>query len=881
MPSSKDGRKVKWEVGNGSSGEMEEVYEPVEVLDQTPEEDANIGDIIEEDGKRAPEGEQVFTTERSHGVESNTEQTIGGGPSSSNHGNNPGGSKETTSRSTSSGSTQTGEDAPPPPPPPPVVEDATQDATGDGRPGTFIPAQPGAGQNQNEGVPAPTDDPGAEKGGSGKGSQPPTEHGGPGPSVSQGPASDPYDDKLGQAGAAAGTAAAMNMQNQQQNGEMDNPDELGQKDGIGDKPGSGLDNQPGADQKPGQGNQAQAGANAEAGQKPNPNDPSGGPGGNGYGALQNSQRGTNDPTANARRNLEHQNRAGGQPGGQKPQGNNSSNDTSGGNPLRQRLNNLRNKLNPFAGLRNRLSRPGLQKKDDDDDNRRKKGAAGDGSGQSSSHSSGAADLGKKIVSFIADHPYLMGLVIIVVTILLLVLESAVIEPGSNKNLASTSCVYELKGVVSTGTIKLDGLQVELINCDGTADNYEVIETVDFEKYAIGVALAEVSFSNTEYFKSQIIAARNFALKRNASMCPGSGPDTCFYGYNINTGKIRLRNCSNDQNYCDPEKPCYRKVREGKKALVGKEAEGQEGAYVWKGQLSEETKAAVYAAAEEVKGKILVDGDGNVVYTNFVDKDQKEWYRMATEENKTAEEIMVEYYSSSGATGYSSANCTTTGNIDYGNYVLSSEGHEILHEPLDGFLEKNGTSLESFASLIESNVKKNGYGTRNGVVAAAVTLIGELGNKYSVKVPYYWSGGHYDGVVVGPLGYWGSNSCHTTANGQSYDYCGLDCSGFVPWAIKNGGFDIGKMAASQFYTLSGAKKVTLSSSSAVVQPGDLLESSHHVILVVGIDETNKQYICAEAAGNAKGVLFTRRSFGESEYWGVNMDGYYETHVRSET
>lgn len=218
----------------------------------------------------------------------------------------------------------------------------------------------------------------------------------------------------------------------------------------------------------------------------------------------------------------------------------------------------------------------------------------------------------------------------------------------------------------------------------------------------------------------------------------------------------------------------------------------------------------------------------------------------------------------------------SGNINYGDYVLSSDGHEILHQPLDEFLSSKGTSLEAFNNLIASNVEENGYGTRAGVVTAAVTLIAELGNNYNVKIPYFWGGGHADGVVDGALGYWGSTQCHTYANGQSYNYCGLDCSGFVPWAIKNGGFNITPLVTGGFQSLPGAERVSLT-NSAVLQPGDLLESSGHVILIVGVDENN--YICAEAAGNETGVLFSTHPFNASGYWGVNMEGFYNTQARS--
>ena len=222
--------------------------------------------------------------------------------------------------------------------------------------------------------------------------------------------------------------------------------------------------------------------------------------------------------------------------------------------------------------------------------------------------------------------------------------------------------------------------------------------------------------------------------------------------------------------------------------------------------------------------------------------------------------------------------SSTGNIDYGDYELSSDGDEILHEPLDSFLESKGTSLEEFNNLIASNVEDAGYGTRAGVVAAAVTLIAELGNNYDVKIPYFWGGGHGQ-MITGAEGNWGSNQCRASANGRIYDYCGLDCSGFVAWAIWNGGFNIAARVTGQFQDLPGAERVSLSSSSAVLEPGDLLESNSHIVLVIGVDEETNEYICAEASGYTTGVLFTRRPFSRSGYWGVRMSGFYERQVRS--
>ena len=88
-----------------------------------------------------------------------------------------------------------------------------------------------------------------------------------------------------------------------------------------------------------------------------------------------------------------------------------------------------------------------------------------------------------------------------------------------------------------------------------------------------------------------------------------------------------------------------------------------------------------------------------------------------------------------------------------------------------------------------------------------------------------------------------------------------------------------MLAGGFQNLSGAQRVALT-NSAVLEPGDLLESSGHIVLVVGIEESSGTYICAEASGNSAGVLFTKRAFNSSGYWGVKMDGFYSTHQRSD-
>jgi len=585
--------------------------------------------------------------------------------------------------------------------------------------------------------------------------------------------------------------------------------------------------------------------------------------GNGYGALnKNKPQGMDhsDPTARARRNLAHNNasksESGSKPTAKSSGKGSSSGGKGGGSTPKSKGSGI------AGGVKNAFSKAANGLK-----NTAKKLTNGGGLNKSPKGSEkflGA--LKNATLSFVKRHPILSAALAIFVVFFFIMAMEEVSGGKGGTGRGKRSCTYELSGVTSTGTVELSNLKVEVINCDGTAENYEVLETVDFEKYILGVALAEAGPSSPdEALKAQIIAVRNFTLTRNSGMCPGN-PSDCFYGYNESSGIIRMRACTNDQVYWDYTKDCSKVERSGKPTLYCVGVDGSTD--IWKKALGEDRKKELESLANDVMGEVLLDENGNVLKLGY-QKDETDQFIAMANEGKSYVEILESVY---GSKKYSSADCAYGGVYDYNDYSLSSENTGILREPLDEFLEDNGSSLEEFNELIAENVDDAGWGTRAGVVAAAVTLIGELGNNYGVKVPYYWSGGHYDGVVDGALGYWGSTECHTYANNQHYNYCGLDCSGFVPWAIKNGGFKKGVDLAGNFENMPGARRVKLTTEPQL-QPGDLLESDSHIVLVVGIDEASGQYICAEAMGNAYGVLFSRRAFNEKGYWGVDLEDYY--------
>ena len=578
-----------------------------------------------------------------------------------------------------------------------------------------------------------------------------------------------------------------------------------------------------------------------------------------------TQTGAGDDTVRARDNLDHSNRVA---AGNNPQVANETGAApqSGLEKLKQKITSkLPTKQNLFNKQNKETSIGG---KDNDDAAKRTNNPFDMFGGN-----------GKDLWKFLLKHPEILGIVGILIFVLFLIILIIVIF-GEELDLTSGSvnpggfngdgvCKYELNGVLTNQTLTLEGVQVELINCDAKPDNYKVLEYVDFEKYVIGVALAEVgSGAHDETLKTQIIVARNFALTRNRAMCP-SRPDNCFYGYNPNTGIIRVRACVNEQVYWDYEKDIYTELRPGKKSLYSPEVNSGK---LWKAKLNETRKAEVLALAAEVRGKVYVDQNGDAVYTDFINTTQEHWASLAVKGYKYPE-ILEDSY---GKGSIYNADCTngsgtTSGTSSTGNYTMNSDNAQVLNQELAPFLASKGSSIDLFNNTLSSSIRKAGYATREGVIAAGVTLVGELANKYGVKIPYVLGGGHLSSVGGGisdlALGTWG---------GSCGRLCSLDCSGFVSWALWNGGFDLpGTNAhlASSFQRLPGVQKVSLSASQAVIQPGDILESSEHVVLVVGIDDASKQYICVEASGRFDGLQFSRRSFNEGGYWGLKMDGFY--------
>lgn len=208
-------------------------------------------------------------------------------------------------------------------------------------------------------------------------------------------------------------------------------------------------------------------------------------------------------------------------------------------------------------------------------------------------------------------------------------------------------------------------------------------------------------------------------------------------------------------------------------------------------------------------------------------------------------------------------------------------------------------------ILESRIADAGYGTRAGAVAAARFLTLE----FPYKISYFWENGRLSGTgthivdgegryyhkglyldeskfaslkkgakLTGPA-IWGCNLKNYETDppyfvsGRKYPN-GLDCSGFVSWALYNGGLDVGDIGAGNLpsdgqltdigdFRILNDKLI----ASGKIKVGDLFNTFGHISILVGEDKDN--YYIAESLNTYRGVVLKK-------YAKTKVDKYF-THV----
>lgn len=192
------------------------------------------------------------------------------------------------------------------------------------------------------------------------------------------------------------------------------------------------------------------------------------------------------------------------------------------------------------------------------------------------------------------------------------------------------------------------------------------------------------------------------------------------------------------------------------------------------------------------------------------------------------------------------------------------------------------------------VKSAGSKTRNGVVAAATYL----STRVNLNIPYLWAGGHVYNPAEVTTGFSKNWGCNTGNN--SYPLDGLDCSGFVLWAIMNGGYYTGDnyigFETKSFHagdsipydspTFGGISINSISVANAVgkAQPGDLIwyynavKSAGHVGMIIKV--TGNTFWVAHESGVSVGLIVTELTFSQANKFThiILMDNFYENYQK---
>ncbi len=203
------------------------------------------------------------------------------------------------------------------------------------------------------------------------------------------------------------------------------------------------------------------------------------------------------------------------------------------------------------------------------------------------------------------------------------------------------------------------------------------------------------------------------------------------------------------------------------------------------------------------------------------------------------------------------------------------------------------------------INNAGYKTRAGVVEAARFLL----LRFEYKLNYFYENGrlgkteiedicdgegryyHY-GLYLseekyseispsfeGPA-YWGKQLFSSIVG--EIENNGLDCSGFISWALYNAGYDCGDIGAgpsedsldfSDFGELAYIYDVDIDK----LKVGDLVGFDGHIAIIIGMDEDNIYIGEAYWEGDLHVTIQTYREFIEDSDWEyvMYMDSYYQS------
>ena len=240
--------------------------------------------------------------------------------------------------------------------------------------------------------------------------------------------------------------------------------------------------------------------------------------------------------------------------------------------------------------------------------------------------------------------------------------------GVDQNTCSNigTCSYQIKGYyypTSKGnyylkpTLEFNNLKVRLMQAGFTSNpsngkSLEGEELIPFEQYILGLAYFQMDSSMPdEAIKAFFVTLRSFTLARSYNM---KGAKTLNQEQD---GKwiLQVSNTTSDQAFCNPDLGCSSDNSENGQIYSGHKY------YAWqKNALAEDSK--LRRLASEVIGEVLVNEEGNIIYTVYNSTTTAKFVELANQ-GYDYKQILLNVYNNlqpSGAAGVNKTSCTTTG-----------------------------------------------------------------------------------------------------------------------------------------------------------------------------------------------------------------------------
>lgn len=233
---------------------------------------------------------------------------------------------------------------------------------------------------------------------------------------------------------------------------------------------------------------------------------------------------------------------------------------------------------------------------------------------------------------------------------------------------------------------------------------------------------------------------------------------------------------------------------------------------------------------------------------------------------------------------------------YENYNSKAIADEILFTPLRTFLKEKGSSMTEYNDYIYSSAANAGIGTREAVVAVALTYTAYMYESYNVRFPYTLSGGnsgwsYYEGIGKRVNNFYGADpDWGTTYSGSGFSYggyspflaFGMDCSTYISWALKNAGFIQNSVLSANFKEYGDRYHLGDGYLNYTPLPGDLVWQEGHILIIVGVDLENDLLYVSHATGgySRSAVIDTLSTKTASGRYVVSMEEYYQTKDRYE-